>query len=363
MARIIWSIASVATVLSLIAPPTLAQNEQQPLAHDDVDKIEENKMTMYPSRDAQLTIYNDPKWPCVRQRGRKTTELDVPVNNNICLSANFTLDDNVHLQHPGLCPGGTSYPYISIYKTADCTGEYSHPTWYDRPFATIGPGQCLSKAIWRDLAPPEEEQFSMSFRCDEAELEKPRQILEISLPQIPRAPKPRPKSRPNTASVSDSACYIPGMGMAGAPKFIFQRPEADTCVNVAPKHSLKIYRNALCANGTEALWARWQGKGCKGDPVVLKEVGKDMMATNLPDTCIKMGGEEASSYAFWCTGDLQERDTDQSLFSNDDEGENVVRIQYSFGNRPAVQAKSDARSWGVKGELLLVVVAAALVVL
>ncbi|KAH6983499.1 hypothetical protein BKA56DRAFT_655969 [Ilyonectria sp. MPI-CAGE-AT-0026] len=42
----------------------------------------------------------------------------------------------------------------------------------------------------------------------------------------------------------------------------FQRPEPDICVEVAPWHLLRVYRNALCPNGTEAKLARWLDSGC-----------------------------------------------------------------------------------------------------
>jgi hypothetical protein len=51
----------------------------------------------------------------------------------------------------------------------------------------------------------------------------------------------------------------------------------------------------MCANGTAALFAHFEGAGCQGKPE-LKEVEEEMLKT-----CLDMG-DEASSYSFWCTG-------------------------------------------------------------
>ncbi|KAF4473098.1 hypothetical protein FALBO_24 [Fusarium albosuccineum] len=343
MALATWGITALLAASGI--HPALAQSEQQPLA--DTDTTDKIKRPEYPARDAELTIYNSPKWPCVPKTGHPKTELDVPINS--CVSADFTLDNNVHLAYPGLCSGGTRAPYIAIYKTSDCTGEHSHPDWYDRRFAMAGPGHCLSKAVWgKDITPPE-GQWSMKFLCDEDDEDEVVRVLKVTLPAPPPPPPPKPaKPRPKTASVSDSACFIPGIGMAGAPRFIFQRTEADTCMNVAPKHMLKIYRNALCPNGTEALFARFEGRGCSGSPVVLKEVDDDMIATNDPSTCIKMGGEDASSYAFWCTGDLNHKSVKGDLFPDDGDG---VRLHYTYGNNPQnSRSKSAATSARLNGD-------------
>ncbi|KAL2672407.1 hypothetical protein Neosp_013116 [[Neocosmospora] mangrovei] len=327
MAPSVFSVLALAAALRAI--PAHGQGEQQPL-NEATGGI--NHHAYLEARPAEITIFNDPKWPCVPETGQPSVDLDVPLNT--CVSANFTLDSNVHLMTPGLCPGGTKSPYISIYPSSSCTGASSHPTWYDRRVALNGPGYCLGKAVWGSKITPPEGPWSMEFRCDGAESDEPMRFLHVTLPEPPSKAEPEPaRPRPKTASVSDSACYISGMGMAGAPKFIFQRPEADVCVNVAPKHRLKIYRNALCPNGTEALFARFGGRDCRGSPVELKEVDSNMMATNSPSTCIDMGGEEASSYTFWCTGDLHQKDVPQGLFPDDDDDDDEmrVRLHYTYG--------------------------------
>ncbi|KAF4984475.1 hypothetical protein FZEAL_323, partial [Fusarium zealandicum] len=322
MARSTWIIvlADAGNVIS-----TLAQDEQRPLNEDAAKEI---KYHAERARPAQITIYNSPKRPCVPENGHPTTDVDLPLDH--CVSADFTLDNNVHLTYPGLCVGGTRKPYLALYPSSDCTGEYSHPGWYDSPFSVVGPGQCLSKAVWgRDITPPE-GKWSMMLRCDDTQGQEPTNIINITTPEPPAKPEPKPaRPRPTTASVSDSACFIPGIGMAGTPKFIFQRPEADTCINVAPKHQLKIYRNALCPNGTEALFARFNGRGCKGGPVALKTVDESIMANNSPSSCIPMGGDDASSYAFWCSGDLEDKSVKEDLFP-DDGGRQ--RLHYTYGN-------------------------------
>jgi hypothetical protein len=252
------------------------------------------------------------------------TKLDVPVNT--CVSANFTLDSNVHITNPGSCPGTGRSPYLAIYPSSDCTGEYNHPTWYDG-WGHFGPGYCLSTAAWGQRVTPVENQWSILFRCGEPEPSELKK-LEIGLPTPPPKEKPKAQPRPTTASISDSACYIPGLpGLQGAPRFIFKRTEADNCINITPKRRLKIYRNALCANGTEALFARYAGTNCRGSPVVLREVTEDLMATRYESSCIDMGGEEASSYTFWCTGEVHQKKVTEDLFGDDREG--VTKLHFT----------------------------------
>ncbi|SPO07373.1 uncharacterized protein DNG_10067 [Cephalotrichum gorgonifer] len=237
MARHLNNALALAALLATAAP-ALAQDQQQRL-----DDPEQAAYRPDLPRPAEISIYNAPKFPCAPQSGQPKTKLYVDINT--CVSANFTLDNNVHLSYMGLCAGWSSHPYVAFYPTADCTGEYSHP----RGWSGSGPGHCLSKAIWRDITPPE-GQWSMSLRCDDAEALK---TIKITLPEPPKKAEPKPKPRPSAASVSDSACYAPGM--RGPPRFLFQRPEADVCVNVEANHELKIYRNALCPDGSEALQA------------------------------------------------------------------------------------------------------------
>lgn len=330
----------VGLLLSAVLVHAQQGQQQQPLSDETSSR--------YPSRDAQLTTYLDPKYPCARERGSDSVvELDLPVNT--CASANFTLDGNVLLAYPGLCEGWTRAPYLAIYPSGDCTGEHAHPTWYDG-FASMGPGYCLSTAVWGDKGlDVREGQWSIMFQCEEDVAVPEGDIVPLRLPQPPPPPEEKPKPpRPTTASVSDSACYIPGLGAEGHPRFIFQRPAADVCVDVKPRRKLKIYRNALCPDGREALFARFAGPGCR-EPVDVRPVDESMIATNGPETCLEMGGkgDRASSYTFWCMGEMRGgEEVEESLFP-DDVGEGEIRVHYEFGNvrgkTAAVKSEGDVR--------------------
>lgn len=275
-----------------------------------------------------MTTYLDPKYPCVPERNQPVVQLDIPVNT--CASANFTINNNVLLEYAGLCEGWVRPPYMALFPSSDCTGDHVHPDW---GLSGMGPGHCLSNSIWGLSTPldPLDGQWSIMFRCDDdASVSNTKEMVHISLPQPPPVVEKPEKPRPTSASVSDSACFIPELGMAGSPKFIFQRPEPDTCVEVAPWHQLKVYRNALCPNGTAAKLARWMDIGCAGEPVTVSSLDDDYDGANGESKCMKMGDDYKTSYAFWCTGDVKSGTVDQSLFPDDD-GEQI-HLHYSFGD-------------------------------
>jgi hypothetical protein len=296
---------TIALVAALAAGVTHAQLDQKPLTGEE-PRPEER----YPEKPARLSLSRDPVHPC---HSKVKSKIDVPVNT--CLSANFTLDGNVGLLYPGSCAGSGRSPYVALFPSADCIGPHAHPTWYDRPRG-FGPGYCLGKAVWGEKAQtgeiePAEDQWSMLFRCGEPE---PADVgtLPVGLPVPP--PPPKPKPRPSAASISDSACWVKGVsGAASFPRLLFRTTEADNCLDTAPGHSLKVFRNALCANGTEALLARFDGRGCRGEPSSLGEVRPDMI-----DTCLDVASDDAApgSYAFWCAGDLRRKPAQETLFED-----------------------------------------------
>lgn len=341
------NITALVAVLAVIAGHASAQvDSQRPLK--DVEQVVENPndrvpAVEHPALDARVNIMNKPKYSCSRDRDTPYKELDIPVDT--CVSANFTLDYNVHIAYPGLCPGGTRAPYLAFYNKFKCAGSQVHPTWYDGG-GGMGPGHCVGPALWAktSMVMPENE-WSMVFSCQGLQPDSPAEtekMMDIYLPQPKPKKEPKPQPRPSSASTSDSACWIDGDSI---PRFIFQKPEADVCVNVAAKHRLRIYRNALCPNGTEAMFARFSSVGCTGEPISLQEVTEDIMSGNSNTPCINMGGDKASSYAFWCSGELLKEKVREGLFPDDDEG--VTRIHYEFGNVNRVSTKSDAGVLGV----------------
>lgn len=100
-------------------------------------------------------------------------------------------------------------------------------------------------------------------------------------------------------SVSDNSCYVREVPNT-APWF--PKPRADVCLNIDAFRQIKIFAVARCRNGTEALFARYAGPGCIGEPASLDVVGEDMLKT-----CLEMPARESvGSYGFWCDG-IEER--------------------------------------------------------
>ncbi|KAI0163637.1 hypothetical protein BJ166DRAFT_297694 [Pestalotiopsis sp. NC0098] len=96
-------------------------------------------------------------------------------------------------------------------------------------------------------------------------------------------------------SVSDNSCFVREVPNT-APWF--PKPRADSCLNIEAFRKIKIFAVATCRNGTEALFARYTGPGCIGEPASLDVVGEDMLKT-----CLDMPARESvGSYGFWCDG-------------------------------------------------------------
>ena len=104
-------------------------------------------------------------------------------------------------------------------------------------------------------------------------------------------------TKAGTGSVSVNSCWHDGAPI-GAPTF--RHPSADKCQQIEAVRQVKIYHNAVCSNGTEALFARWAGPGCVGEPASLDVVEDDMLKT-----CLKMPSEGPGSFAFWCEGEIE----------------------------------------------------------
>lgn len=343
---------------------------QRPLADDAFAGLtsppQGTKHHYNPGLNTSITLHSDTKWFCSPLKHSR--RVDITTRQDICLSANFTLDNNVILKHPGICPGGGT-PYLALYPSNDCTGPYSHIDWYDPgprglPRSHTNPPRCISPAAFGKTIAPPAGQWSIIFRCEtDRESDGAATSRAIFFPAPPPPPPPKPKKpEPSHATVSDSACYVSSLG---PPRFLFQHPEADTCLAIEPRQKLKIYRTATCTNGTEALFARYAGDRCRGEPVMLREVTADMLATNSPATCIDMSEDEWVSYAFWCTGEVKwpKKPLSKDLFP--EKGDGNSRVHYCWGDacdrleRPRKRGMSMwIEDFGVRKLLLIMVLCA-----
>lgn len=115
---------------------------------------------------------------------------------------------------------------------------------------------------------------SMSFHCD----------------GIPEPEDDIPKAQP--AAISVDACQVYPSIQYNPPSFNY--PEPDTCINQYGSR-LRIYENAICPNGTSAIFAQYKYGGCPGTPECFTEIGDEML-----DQCLTT--DNFLSFSFMCTG-------------------------------------------------------------
>jgi hypothetical protein len=293
--------------------------------------------------EGEITVFRQSYW----DNGKENTKARTTIPRDTCVSANFTLDSNVVIRRIGVCPGGRN-PYLALYPSQNCTGAHSHPRW---SFAS--PRQ-LSKAVWgasSDNIEPPVGGWSMVLRCldmDEAsKAEGAEDFLHISLPDPPPPPpEKKPKKPSKTASVSDSACPTKKYRM---PRFLFQHPRPDVCLNIEPGRQLKIYHTAMCDDGNWARFARYKNKGCSGDPETVEDVTEHLLATNGFEKCIAFDEDEWNSYSFICSGDISQEEVGYDLFP-EEKKEGEIRLHYSnYNNKPDAKSASKPRSGGKVG--------------
>jgi len=135
--------------------------------------------------------------------------------------------------------------------------------------------ECLSTGAIGDA----EKVSSMSFWCEG--------FGNVTKPD-PNAPKEPEVPKPAKGSVSESAC--------GNRAPFFNHPKTDTCVDLKTD-MMKIYSTGVCANGTSALLAKFEKKGCAGSPASFMEVSEER--GNLQN-CLNFEG--TGSFALWCDG-------------------------------------------------------------
>ena len=277
--------------------PTLIAAEQIPLADKQDSPDSSNvRVTIYPPSDYSCSTDGD------------TEPVSMSVAPGVCLSSDYGWDDTVRLEAIGRCPSGIT-PYVALYPfSADCTGEHSHPNfWNPTPRnPNPKPERCLSKGAWiywnRKISNVPRGPWSMVIRCQPKE-EAARAQGGTEIVKMPTQERPAWKDemlqmyKATAAQVADGVCGVPNYHSA---RDRVVAVEPDTCTIMAPNGRLKIHEAAVCPNGTRALIAHWdQSRICKGKPAILKEVTDDMI-----DTCIDIGSSSWSAYVFWCTGHL-----------------------------------------------------------
>ncbi|KAL2063761.1 hypothetical protein VTL71DRAFT_5566 [Oculimacula yallundae] len=181
----------------------------------------------------------------------------------------------LQIKTPAVCTNGTRAKWARFEDTKCGYGEIS-PNYGLIDVKDSELMECLST----DASGGGKKISSMSFWCDGfGDVKKP----DPNAPEEPAAPKPA------KGSTSESACAA-----RGAP--FFDHPNTDTCVNLKT-NMMKIYSTGVCANGTSALLAKFDRKGCMGSPASFTEVTKE--SGNL-EKCLNFEGTD--SYAFWCDG-------------------------------------------------------------
>ncbi|KAF2668006.1 hypothetical protein BT63DRAFT_457307 [Microthyrium microscopicum] len=116
---------------------------------------------------------------------------------------------------------------------------------------------------------------------------------------------PENEDKSKAGSISESVCMP-----QRAPTW--KHPKADTCVNLTYKR-LQIHTPAICANGTEATFAFYEGVGCHGMPSEFKTV-EERDARQCLDV------EGMKSFAFYCTGEGIERNDGRPTGGNGNGG-------------------------------------------
>ncbi|KAH8680114.1 hypothetical protein BGZ60DRAFT_401328 [Tricladium varicosporioides] len=207
---------------------------------------------------------------CVWESGDVTVEARLQVDT--CLE---THAESVRILKPAYCANGTR-AILTHFEGDDCNHSLN-------PGATeLAKTQRNEAGSCQELNPTtgwRTRKGSMMFWCGDQPVENPK---------------------PRAASVSHSAC-LPRK----AP--LFKHPKTDTCLNLESR-LLKIYNAGVCANGTRAVWAKYDESNCIGKPGEVEIVTGDTLST-----CLDVG--QWQSISFWCTGQVVDSTTPPSVKS------------------------------------------------
>lgn len=206
---------------------------------------------------------------CNGQRVGGHKPLNVPVDR--CLT---TPGFGLEIKTAAVCANGTRAK-LARFEDKKCGYGNISEIWGLVDVADSDIGACMptGKADGGEIR-------SVSFWCDG---------VKKSSPEDDEKEKEPDTNAPKAGSVSESAC------MPGKAPF-FNHPKTDTCVNLQTS-KMRVYSAGICANGTQSALALYEDKSCVGAPT-LKEVKEE-------DTKSCMDLDGISSFAFYCTGEIE----------------------------------------------------------
>ncbi|TVY75560.1 hypothetical protein LSUE1_G006888 [Lachnellula suecica] len=207
----------------------------------------------------------------------------------VCLSGDYYLDHNFQITEQPLCPNG-EFPVMVFYHSRGCTGDVKYHSTFDNP----PPTTCL----WESSP----KYWSMVFRCGVwATLQVGADHHVAAVP-----PKPNSSAQSDVAVSGTVLTYLApacnGQRVGGRKPITLP---VDKCLSTHG-YSLRMTKPAVCANGTRALWARFEGSKCNYGEITNtdglldiddKDVGLCKDTGNFATATKKIG-----SMSFWCDG-------------------------------------------------------------
>ncbi|KAF4632364.1 hypothetical protein G7Y89_g5755 [Cudoniella acicularis] len=193
-----------------------------------------------------------------------TRPINLPVDRCVIM-----LGQGLRITKPAICPNGTRAK-LARFEGWKC--NFGEVTFADGllDIRDEDIGQCKTRG---NVGKRVGRVQSMSFWCDG--------FGHVERPMPPQIAPPKPRA----GSISESACQF-----NKAP--FFRHPKTDTCLNLSTQ-KLKIFSAGICANGTQALWAKYSKKDCAGSPTEVVEVENNMLMK-----CLDVEG--TFSFSFRC---------------------------------------------------------------
>lgn len=203
-----------------------------------------------------------------------------------CLSGDYYAFKNFQIAEQPLCPKG-NFPIMVYYHQRGCDGKVV----YHSKFDDVGPpSTCLFESSPR--------YWSVVFRCG------PWATLERGAEKNVAAIQPLMPSSPSEKPVSGAVeTYLGPLcnGQRERPMIV----PVDKCLSTHG-YSVRIMTPAVCANGTRALWARFEGNKCNYGEITYEDGLLDIQDDDI-GTCQATGQVgsrrgKVGSMSFWCEG-------------------------------------------------------------